>query len=407
MKALAHWVALLTWLPFVPYASAADRHVAVNGSPAGQGTLGSPWDIASALGGRHTVQAGDTLWLQRGTYKRLFENTGMGWPVRLVGRADAPLHVRAVPGERVTIDGGLNVQPPSTHLWIWDLEILVSEPRPEKPVPPDSTYLNVNRPWGGLNVYSGEGCKFINLVIHDNSQGVSWWAGSSNSELHGCILYDNGWAGTDRGHGHAIYTQNRDGLKTVSDCIFTGGFGYTLHAYGSSRAFVDNYLVEGNMAYDAHAFLIGGGRPSHGIRVFTNFFFGVPVQLGYSAPTNADCAVRGNVIVNAGLSINRFGQVTQENNLVVGRNDPRPTGIGVVLRPNKYEANRAHLAIFNWERKPVVSADVSSFLKPGDKFVVLNPRDFFGAPVLSGIADGQLLRIPVSGDFAAFVLLRR
>ena len=85
---------------------------------------------------------------------------------------------------------------------------------------------------GRADVSSGKACKFINLVIHDDTQGVSWWAASQDSEMHGCLIYDNGWAGTDRGHGHAIYTQNNEGLKTISDCIFTGGYGYTLHAYG-------------------------------------------------------------------------------------------------------------------------------------------------------------------------------
>ena len=315
----------------------AEWHVTTHGTATGEGTLTSPWDIESALAGRHKVAPGDTLWLHGGVFKHLFENTGAGWSVKLVGRPDAPVQVRAVPGERVTIDGGLSVESPSTCLWLRDVEICVSEPRPTQPIPPDPSHRNVNRPWGGLNVSSGEHCKFINLIIHDNSQGVSWWIGSSNSEMYGCIFYDNGWAGTDRGHGHAIYTQNRDGLKTISDCIFTSGYGYTFHAYGSSRAFVDHYLVTGNIAYDAHTFLIGGGRPSHDIRVLTNFFYGVPVQLGYDAPTNEACEVRGNVIVNAGLTINRFEKVVQEDNLNLNKSAPRPSGARIVLRPSRYD----------------------------------------------------------------------
>ena len=166
---------------------------------------------------------------------------------------------------------------------------------------------------------AGTGCKFINLVLHDNSQGVSWWAGSTDSELYGCIIYDNGWAGTDRGHGHAIYTQNRDGTKTIDDCILTGGYGYTLHAYGSDRAFVDHYTVEGNIAYAAGTFLIGGGRPSRGIRVRDNVLHGVAMQLGYAAPSNEDCVGRDNLIIDGGLSINRFSRVDNQGNLVLAK----------------------------------------------------------------------------------------
>lgn len=387
-------------------ALAADWHVATNGSPGGLGTQAAPWDIGSALEGKQQVLPNDTLWIHQGRYHSAPKVGSMGYVVRLAGRDGAPVAVRAWQGQRVTIDGGLNVQPPSTHLWIWDLEILVSEPRPPSPIAPDPTYATVNRPWGGLNVSSGKACKFINLVIHDNTQGVSWWAASQDSEMHGCLIYDNGWAGTDRGHGHAIYTQNNEGIKTISDCIFTGGYGYTLHAYGSSRADVNNYLVEGNIAYDAHTFLLGGGQPSHGIRVLTNCFYGVPVQLGYNAPTNEDCEVRGNLIVDSGLSINRFKRVVSEDNLILARNDARPGGARVFFRVNKYDSRRANLAIFNWERQSSVVVEVSRLLKPGDGFRLLNPRDFFGQPILTGRAAGPSIKVPMDGEFAAFVVMK-
>ncbi len=387
-------------------AIASEWHVATNGSPAGLGTQSAPWDIASALGGSHKILPGDTVWMHQGYYKCAPKVGSTGFMVKLAGGDGAPVKVRAWHGRRVTIDGGLNLQPPTTDLWIWDLELLVSEPRPSSPVPPDPTYANVNRPWGGLNVSCGRNCKFINLVIHDNSQGVSWWTGSQESEMHGCILYDNGWTGTDRGHGHAIYTQNNEGIKTISDCIFTGGYGYTLHAYGSSRADLNNYLVVGNIAYNAHTFLIGGGKPSHGIQVLSNCFYGVPVQLGYNAATNGDCELRGNLFVDSGLAIKRFHQVINEGNVLLTRDDPRPGEVRVVLRLNKYDSRRANLAILNWPRQATVPVDLSSLLKPGDRFRVLNPRDLFGPPILTGTATGSSINVPVEGEFACFVVIR-
>jgi hypothetical protein len=397
---------LLLLLGCGAFAHGAEWHVSTNGAAANPGTEAAPWDISSALGGKQKVAAGDTVWIHCGTYKSATRQGSMGYLVKLAGGEGRPVHVRAWKGDRVTIDGGLDVQAPASHLWLWDLEILVSEPRPAGPIPPDPTYRNVNRPWGGLNVYGGDHCKFINLVVHDNCQGASWWAGSKESEMHGCIFYDNGWAGTDRGHGHAIYTQNKEGVKTISDCLFTGGYGYTLHAYGSSRADVDHYLVEGNVAWNAHTFLLGGGKPSHGIRLLTNFFYGVPVQLGYSAPTNDDCEVRGNSIANAGLTINRFGRVLKADNTVFGKNDPRPKTNQAILRPNKYEPRRANLVIFNWEGKATVTVDATGFLKAGESFRLLDPRGFFGKPVMVGKAAAPSITVPMSGEFGAFVLMR-
>lgn len=407
MRGWASHLAVCAFLTFQSGGLGGDWHVATNGIATADGSRRSPWDLESALGGRQKVAAGDTIWLRGGVYKCPFENLGMGWPVRLAGHASAPVHLRAMPGEQVTIDGGLHVQPPCAHLWIWDLEILVSEPRPAEPVPPDPTYRNLNRPWGGLNVYGGEGCKFINLIIHDNSQGVSWWTGSTSSELHGCVLYDNGWAGTDRGHGHAIYTQNRDGVKMISDNILTGGWGYSLHAYGSRQAHVDNYRVEGNIAYDAGTFLIGGMQPSRGVRVLTNLFYGVPVQLGYASTTNVDCELRGNLFVNARLTVSRFHRVAEQDNWLLGSLERRPGGTRVFLRPNKYDPDRAHLAVLNWERAPSVAVDVSAFLRPGDRFRVLEPTNVFGSPLLTGIAHGDPLVLPTPTEFSVFVLRKR
>jgi hypothetical protein len=385
---------------------AAEWFVATNGTASGTGSINSPWDITSAFAGKHKIAPGDTLWLKGGTYKYPPSLGSQGFKLTLAGTDKNPLHVRAVSGERVTLDGGLQVVESATHLWVQDLEILVSEPKPSKPLPPDPSYKNVNRPWGGLTASSGMGCKFINLVLHDNSQGASWWAGCKDSELYGCIMYDNGWPGTDRGHGHAIYTQNGEGTKTVADCIMTGGFGFSLHAYGSSRAFVDNYLVAGNICYDAGTFLIGGGRPSHGIQVYSNYLYHVSMQIGYSAPTNDDCVVRGNLIANGGLQVKKFGRATLQDNFILKSTETRPTNPRIVLRPNKYDPRRAHLAIFNWEKKPTVEIDLSSFAKAGDKIRFQDPRNFYGPPLYSATYEPPSLNVPMTGEFAAWVLLK-
>jgi hypothetical protein len=393
-------------------AEAAQWYAAPGGEPDAQGTKGAPWDLESALSGRQKVAPGDTLWLLGGIYRCPDRTLGSpGFVVRLAGEKDRPIEIRALPGRRVTLDGGLSVQQPSTHLRIRDVEILVSENLTMSRTldEPGSHPTSYNRPWGGLNVYAGEGCQYINLVIHDNAQGISWWNGSTGSEVYGCLIYDNGWKAPDRGHGHAIYTQNQNGLKTISDCIMTGGYGYTLHAYGSSRAYVDNYLVEGNLCYDGGTFLIGGGRPSRNIRVRENYLCNLSMQIGYSAPYNENCEIRDNVIVGGGLQINNYKQVVKEGNLVLGKGNPRPKqpDVRIILRPNRYDPNRAHLAIFNWAKKPAVDVPLKSFLKAGDQYRLISPRQCFGEPVLSGTFDGKPIRVPIDGEFAAFVLLKQ
>jgi len=395
---------------------AGDRFVSVGGKADGDGSVERPWDLASALGGRKEILPGDTVWIAGGTYKYPNRKLGsVGFEVKLAGAKGKPIVVRAARGRRVTIDGGLSVKAPSDYLWIRDLEIVVSENLPGGPSrvleEPGSHPKSYARPWGGLNVYAGKGCKFINLVIHDNAQGVSWWKGSTDSEIYGCIIYDNGWKGPDRGHGHAIYTQNAEGLKTISDCIMTGGYGQTMHAYGSKRAWVDNYLITGNIAYSAARFLVGGGRPSKGIRVTDNMLHKVSMQIGYNAPHNEDCVVRGNYIVGGGLSIVRYKKAVRSGNTILPSNAkiPARTPPRIFLRVNKYDSNRANIAIYSWTGDDVRldSKQLKGFLTRGDKYRLFDPRSFYGKPYRSGVYDGKVLEIATSGRlFAAFVLVK-
>jgi len=395
--------------PAVPESDGPKFFVAPGGRSGNPGSKDSPWDIASALGGKHRVPAGATIYLREGTYRtRSGESKDHPelFAVRLRGAEGKPIHVRPFPGERARIDGGLSVQDPSEHLWLWDLEIFVSEPTPAEPVGPGSHPAGFTRPWGGLHVFGGHHIKFINFVIHDCRQGVSWWVGNQDSELYGAIIYDNGWLATDRGHGHCIYTQNKDGVKRITDCILTCKYPgtYTLHAYGSKRADCDNYFVEGNIVYALGTFLIGSGKPSHNIRVLRNALYSVSMRIGYNAPENVDCEVRDNIILNGALSINRYQRVVNEGNLVVASGAPRPKEARVFVRPNRYDPTRAHIAVFNFAKAPQAEVDVGGFLRDGQPYALYDPKDLYGPPLHEGVCrDGKIV-VPMQDEFAVFVL---
>jgi hypothetical protein len=54
-----------------------------------------------------------------------------------------------------------------------------------------------------------------------------------------------------------------------------------------------------------------------------------------------------------------------------------------------------------------VALNLGTLLKPGDGYRLVNPRDFFGKPILTGVYDGKPISVPVAGEFAAFVLLKK
>ena len=230
---------------------------------------------------------------------------------------------------------------------------------------------------------------------------MGWWIGSTDSEVHGCLMWGNGWRGPDRGHGHCIYAQNRDGVKTISSCILSVPHdgSYTVHAYGSSRAYVDSFLIEDVVAFGKGPFLVGGGRPSRGIRVLRNRLYGVDLRLGYGAE-NEDCEVRGNVVARGSLTIEKFRRAVDEEN-VRGLPDRL-----AVLVPGKYDPDRAHLTIYNGAGAEAVEVEAAPFLLPGDRYRLLDPFDPFGKPLGEGACDGPRVRVPARGEFAAFLVIR-
>lgn len=399
---------------------AGEWYVSPAGKTENEGTKSSPWDITSALGGKQSsVKPGDTIQLLAGTYgiDRKLENAQL--PVVLTGEPGKPIVVRGAPGERVTIDGGLRVGLPSSHLWIRDLEIMISEPRLKETNEKGEVSVGANRPWGGIDVTSGKDIHLINLIVHDCQQGIGFWKSAEASAVYGCIVYDNGWESTVRGSGHAIYAQNLPGsTKLISHCILTRGHGYLVHAFGSSRAPIADFLVEQNIAYKGGTFLVGSNGADRDIRIVSNYLYNAQLQLGYnvSVPyTNENGVAQGNIVVGGVLEIARYLNPVNENNLVIGANEVRPDKVFSELLPNQYDSRRAYLAVYNLKsnrnsksaatEKEVVDVESKGFLKSGQRYRLMDPTDLFGKPVYSDRCGKKTFPVPVKGEFAAYVLL--
>lgn len=375
-------------------AASPEYVVAPDGRPGNAGTREAPWDLASAI--VRKVEPGATIWVRGGEYRGKFE-------IRLAGTEAAPIRLRAVPGERASIvDSGLTVAQGTDYLWLEGLEIAGTTPVEQRVTDSTGSWPKDLAGTNGLTIHAGRGCKYLNLVIHDNVLGgVGWWIGSVDSEMYGCIIYNNGWKAPDRTHGHCIYVQNKDGVKTIRNCILTvpaWGGSYTMHAYGSKAAYIDNFTIEDNIAYERGPFLVGGGRPSHQIRVARNLLHGIGMQVGYGAQ-NEDCEVRDNLVVGGKITIQKYNKVVDQGNQF-------DTPGRAVLLPNQYDPARAHVAIFNPSKAAVTALPVGTLLKPGDGYRLLDPKDVYGKPVAEGKVEGASIPVPTPGEFAAYVLVK-
>jgi hypothetical protein len=113
------------------------------------------------------------------------------------------------------------------------------------------------------------------------------------------------------------------------------------------------------------------------------------------------------MIVNGGLTINRYKKAVNEENVILGRDAARPASpLWTKVQPDPYDANRATVAVVNWRKQPNVGLDLAEFCKNGDRLRIINPRDFYGKPVALAVYEGRPISVPVEGEFGAFVVLK-
>jgi hypothetical protein len=403
--------------------SAAEFHITPEGRPEGDGSRERPWDLATALAHPQAVQPGDTLWLHGGRYRDTVTS-------RMIGTAEKPIIVRQAPGERAILDASASGSRATTlavegqHTWFRGFEITNSASRRvtvEGGSHPSDLPLN-----GSVDIYSGSGHKLINLVIHHCAAGPNAWSSARDTEVYGCLVYNNGWDAPDRGHGHAFYWQNEAGTKRLVDNIYFNQFGHGIHFYGSSRATLNNFHVEGNIGFNNGALskrsgysrnlLIGGGRRAEGITILDNLFYyskGGSNVVGYGRGADR-VTVTGNHFLSAeGVALQLQAEsLTLSRNTFLGNlegirsedysdnqffGSQRPGGVTVMVRPNRYEPGRANIAVLNWDAQPSVELDFSmTGLKRGDRFDVRDAQNFFGEPVTSGRFQETPVTVPLT-----------
>jgi len=218
------------------------------GTPGGDGSLDSPWDLATAVQEKSAVvQPDDTIYLRGGRYQTLgLQNT-------LTGEAGHPIIVRPYPGEPVIIDGNRMGQAVHNVTVLdfnggayvrWMGTRITNSGTDDRILATDDSNPPERR-GTGINVVV-PGIELINNVIDNCGQGISPYSQALAFIAYGNIVFDNGWEAPLRGHGHGIYSQSSD-EKWLKRNVVGMQFGNVLHIYGSADANLDHYRIHENV----------------------------------------------------------------------------------------------------------------------------------------------------------------
>lgn len=388
-----------------------DFYASPTGQPGAAGTSDDPLDLATALSSSGPVGPGDRVALKEGTYTGAFVS-------ELAGTSSAPIIVEAEPGARVILDSaGQDAESGLVINGEWGefhgLELT-------------SSGADRQNNLSGVTIY-GPNTKLVNSVIHNTAQGVSFWTPAVDSELYGNIIFNNGYEGPSRGHGHAIYMQNADGTKRLEKNIIFFGYGFGIHAYTEGGSIQGFDLIE-NVWFRAGASrpgsstegtsdncLIGGLQPVARTQLIGNHSWAPEtssrnVRIGWGGSVqNEDITVIDNYFVgyigfqghweSGTIHGNTFHSETggihhpdYPNNTY---DDQLPSGSRVVVQPNDYDERRADLIIYNFDDADTVTVDLSNVLEEGVSFEIFSVFDLQGTPVFSGSYGGADIEVPM------------
>jgi hypothetical protein len=285
-----------------------------------RGTELDPLDLNTALG-FSLVHPGDTLYLKDGTYTgQTAPSTNVGiWTATISGTSSGRIIIRALNPGAAILDGkdrgGSVLTLTGNYLDTAYLEI-------KKSVSTRSTTL-INTSicpitnaqgesvgGGGLDDQGNYNRAYYNYIHDVLGDGIRSFQSATNSEYYGNIIAHNGWTAprvsgeAATGNGHGIYAQNlgSNGQKKIEENILFDCYSSPIAAKGSGAAYVENFLLRGNVsAYSGFAYDVGGGIGGiHDIKIDQELLYSVDFKPGYNSNANRDVAVTNSYIVGPG-----------------------------------------------------------------------------------------------------------
>jgi hypothetical protein len=336
----------------------------------------------NAATGIWQVPPGTTIYLRGGVYSGNFV-------CKQKGIALSRIMFKSYAGEHPIIDGNINFSGSEYIDWGYGIEHK------------DADFTN--RSLGGIEGISlgtSVSPRIINAIVHDFGLGFAGGGNVDEYEIYGCIVYYCGFD-ADNGHGLYIQHQHQNKIGAVRNNIVFNNFGFGFHVYGSQAIY--NFTAERNTAFangdirsaPQRNILIGGPGGVVNPKAHYNRSWHSTQREGFmvgwgtgNQVTGAD--IIGNVIVGNMRFRDLVSPIVTDNELygvaeeITTGDFPTNTWESYTNRPdavyleaNTYDADRAHLTIYNTAEDNTIVVDVSSVFNVGDSINVRNVQDYF------------------------------
>jgi hypothetical protein len=254
----------------------------------------------------------------------------------------------------------------------------------------------------GIQLYGSGSASLIGITVDNNSiyDSGSWpivnyqynlLLGGGQTQTNNTITSNRSYfpPSTDQGYiSLGIYTPG-NGLTATGNIFIGGYFGMATEGMSGPYTFGGNTIYVASNA--SHTITLGqfSGQTLAGYSWDNNAYYGLNAFYrgtydGYSE-SNGSTMSFPEWQSNTGLDAHSTFQSSA------------PTGKWIFVRPNKYEAKRASITIYNWDLSSTVSVNLSGVLRPGDRYVIQDAQDFYGKPVVSGTYSGGSVSIPMTG----------
>jgi len=304
-------------------------HKTKAGTPRGNGSLSNPWDLQTALNQKTSVvNGGDIIWIHEGIYHgRFISNLQSTITNKFVT-------VASYKNDKVILNGNvasknasvLEVRGKQVIFKNLEITFLGEFSRRQS----DANFQKVD----GVNHLSGANCKFINLIIHNNpGSGFGSWKSTADSEINGCIIFNNGYYSNKRGSGVGIYVQNSsDKFRLIKKNIIFNNYYKGIEVWSDNRnakeQFVKNVKLENNVIFNS---ALVTGKPKDNLIIATNDNTSVNIAKNIEVTNNIfyhNTSYSKNEIdgespsLTLGFNANApVENITLTGNTILGRND--------------------------------------------------------------------------------------